>query len=138
MLYTAPTTNTFLPTPSFSVFVSYRGYNMKLDDFQLWALQKFNFYRPGQPNWENRMWLGFFLPLRFYVKLIWKCQKLPFYYPFEQLWILNFWEFLSFSSMKFPKNQNSNPPKLLKWIFLISWSHPKLIFKIKAFIFSTL
>ena len=28
---------------------------MKLDDFQMWVLQKFNFYRLGQPNWEYTM-----------------------------------------------------------------------------------
>ena len=47
--------------------------------------------------------LRIFLPLWFYVKsilVILKPQKLPFW-PFEQLWILNFWELLTFLSVKF-------------------------------------
>ena len=43
-----------------------------------------------------------FLLLRFYVKLILvilKPSKMPFW-PFEQLWILHFWEFVTLSSVK--------------------------------------
>ena len=90
-------------------------------------------YRPGQLNWEYTMWkFQNIFALRFYVKLtliMLKAQKLPFW-PFGQLWILKFWEFLTFSSVKFPKNQNSKPPKWLKWQFLPSdisqnWFHVK-------------
>ena len=70
-----------------------------------------------------------FLPLRFYVKsilVILKPQKLPFW-PIEQLWILNFRIFLTFPSVKFPKNWNSKTPKLLKWQFFTLWNQPNLI-----------
>ena len=34
---------------------------------------------------------------------------------------------MTFLKVKFPKNQNSNPPKLLKWKFLTLWRQSKLI-----------
>ena len=48
--------HTLLPTPSFSVFVSYRGHNVKLDDFQLWVLQKRYLWNTSWPwlyFWES-------------------------------------------------------------------------------------
>ena len=57
----------------------------------------------------------------------WSPQKLPFW-PYEQLWILNFRMLLTISSVKFQKkNQNSNSPKWLKWQFWTFWNQPKLI-----------
>ena len=70
-----------------------------------------------------------FLLSRFYVKLILvilKPQKLLFR-PFEQLSILNFWELLTFSSVKFLKTQHSSPPWLVKQQILTLWNQPKLI-----------
>ena len=61
-----------------------------------------------------------FLPLKSYVKsilVILKLEKLTFW-PYDRIWILDFWIFLKFSSMKFRNNQNSKLPKLLKWQFL--------------------
>ena len=46
---------------------------------------------------------------------------------FEQFWILNFSEFLTFSSVKFPKTQNLNPSKLLKQQIVTLWYQQKLI-----------
>ena len=74
--------------------------------------------------WKFRI----FLPLRFYVKsilVILKPQKLPFWL-FEQLWVLNLWIFLTFSSVKFPKVPHSLPRKWLIWQFWPS-DQPKLI-----------
>ena len=53
-------------------------------------------------------------------------KKLPLW-PYDQVWFLNFWIFLTFLSVKFPISQNSKPPKLLKWQFLALWIQPKLI-----------
>ena len=54
-------------------------------------------------------------------------QKLPIE-PFQQL--LNFREFLTFSSAKFPEHQNSEARasrNVIKWQFLTFWSPTKLI-----------
>ena len=69
------------------------------------------------------------LPLIFYVKsilVILKPQKLPFC-PYVQLWILDVWIYLTFSSVTFWENLNSKPPKYFKWHFLTLWTQPKLI-----------
>ena len=61
-----------------------------------------------------------FLPLRFYVKsilVVWKPQNLPIW-PFEHFRILNFWELLTFSNVKFLKKIKIQ--RLLKWAQLIS------------------
>ena len=60
-----------------------------------------------------------FMPLRFYKEINFghcEAPKMPFW-PFEQLWILSLWEFLTFSSIRLQKNQNSMPPKLLNGSF---------------------
>ena len=57
-----------------------------------------------------------FLLLRFYVKSIlinFKARKLPFW-PFRQLWILNFWESLTFSKVKFSQKLKFNTSKAVK------------------------
>ena len=45
----------------------------------------------------------------------------------QYFWILIFGQFLIFSNMEFPKNQDSKPPKWIKWQFLTFWNQPKLI-----------
>ena len=72
-----------------------------------------------------------FLPLRFYVKsilVILKPQELPFW-PFKSssdLW--NFWEFVIFPSVKWPKTHNSNPPHWVKQQFLANSNGKKMPF----------
>ena len=64
--------------------------------------------------------LRIFLPLRFYVKstvVILKPQKLSFWL-FQQVWILNFCNFLTFQSKKFSKKSKLEAPKKLKRQFL--------------------
>ena len=85
-------------------------------------------YRTGQPNWKHTMRkFQDFLPLRFYVKLILVILNLHIltFWILEQLWILNYWEFLSFQVWNFSTNQNYLPPKLLKWQFYTFWNKPK-------------
>ena len=59
-----------------------------------------------------------------------EAQKMPFW-PFEQHWMLNFWELLTFLMWKFSRDQNSKSPKLFKngsfWPSEISqnWFHVK-------------
>ena len=78
---------------------------------------------------HNVKFSWFFLPYRFYVTSIWvilKLQKLSLL-PFQQLWILTFWKFLTLQSVKLPKNQNSKLPKWLKWQILTFCYQPKMI-----------
>ena len=70
---------------------------------------------------------GLFLPLWFTWNQFWtiwrhiNCQFDHFIR--SQFW--SFWNFLTFSSLKYPKNQNSKPPKLLYQQFLTFWNQPK-------------
>ena len=78
---------------------------------------------------RTRNRFGTFPSLGFYVKsilVISKSKDQP-YWPFEQLWILNFLNFWQFPVWNFFKHQNSKPPKLLKLQFLTVWNMPKLI-----------
>ena len=71
-----------------------------------------------------------FLPLRFYVKsilFILKLQTLPFW-PYEQLWILNFWIFFKYQMWNSQNINNQQPPKLLQWASEIT----KTLFHVKS------
>ena len=70
---------------------------------------------------------GFYCYSDFTWNQFWSCssQKLSFW-PHYQLWILNFWKFLTLSRVKIPKTHRSMPPKCLKWQFLTYWFHAKL------------
>ena len=72
-------------------------------------------YRPGQPN-SQYVNFRIFLPFTFHVEsilVILKHQKLPFW-PFEQLWNLIFWEFLTFPSVKFFQKWKFKARKIVK------------------------
>ena len=66
-----------------------------------------NWYRPGQTNWEYSMrkFQDFFatqILREINFGHLEAPKKLPFW-PFEQLWMLNFWKLLTFSSVIFQK-----------------------------------
>ena len=76
--------------------------------------------------------------LRFYVKSVLvtlKPQKMLFLL-IQYLRILNFWEFLTFSFMKFPKIQNSKPPKLVKWQPIAKLISRKIRAAVKLFFYT--
>ena len=87
-------------------------------------------YRPGQPNWKYTVWkFQDFPPHRFYVKSIFVILK-PQICHFDHLCSSGFWflgNFWIYQAWNFFKNQNSKPPKLLKWQSLTFWNQPKLI-----------
>ena len=58
--------------------------------------------------------------------VILKAHKLPFW-PFEQLWILNFGNFWNFQMWNSPKNQYSKPTKLFKQQFFTFRNQLQLI-----------
>ena len=72
-------------------------------------------------NNKSKKNLRIFLNLTFYMKsilVILKPLNLPFW-PFVDLWILNFWIFLTFSKFK--------ATKIVKWQLLTFWNQPKWI-----------
>ena len=99
--------------------------------WSFWNWLKVWVYSLGQPNWEYTMLkLQDFSATRILREITFGHFEAPktaiALWLFERLCILNFWIFLTFSRVKFPRYQNSKPPKLLKWQFWTLWAQPKL------------
>ena len=88
----------------------------------LHSIWKIGTYRRGQANWEYIKWkFQDFYATQILREINFSPLKPQNFqsWPFELLWILNFWECLTFLyKWSFSKYQNSKPSKLLKLQFL--------------------